>query len=108
MGGDTLERSFGVLKPGGVLVSSVATPDALAAERHGVRAVFFLVQVSSALLNEIATLIDAGQFTTSVGEVLPLADARIAHEMLAGTPHKRGKIVLSMDGNKAGGSPGWP
>jgi hypothetical protein len=31
------------------------------------------------------------------GEVLPLDDARLAHEMLAGTPHKRGKIVLTVD-----------
>ncbi|HVY54737.1 MAG TPA: hypothetical protein VHC46_03180 [Thermodesulfobacteriota bacterium] len=32
---------------------------------------------------------------TNVGEVLPLTDARLAHEMLAGKPHKRGKIVLT-------------
>ncbi|MEP7305797.1 MAG: zinc-binding dehydrogenase [Acidobacteriota bacterium] len=108
VGGDTLDRSFGVLKPGGVLVSSVATPDALAAARYGVRAVFFLVHVSSALLDEIAHLIDAGQLTTSVGDVLPLADAQIAHEMLAGKPHKRGKIVLSMEGVRAGELPGKP
>ena len=37
VGGDTLDRSFRVLRRGGVLVSSVATPDAVAAERHGVR-----------------------------------------------------------------------
>jgi len=97
VGGETLDRSFAVLKPGGVLVSSVAAPDPAAAERHGVRAVFFLVQVSSDLLTQIANLIDAGQLRTTVGDVLPLADARLAHEMLAGTPHKRGKIVLSME-----------
>jgi NADPH:quinone reductase-like Zn-dependent oxidoreductase len=31
-----------------------------------------------------------------VGTVLPLADARTAHEMLAGAPHRRGKIVLQV------------
>jgi NADPH:quinone reductase-like Zn-dependent oxidoreductase len=97
VGGDTLDRSFRVLRRGGVLVSSVATPDAVAAERHGVRAVFFLVDVSSGRLDEITRLIDAGQLRTSVGDVLPLRDARTAHEMLAGKPHKRGKIVLSVD-----------
>jgi hypothetical protein len=30
--------------------------------------------------------------------VLPLEEARRAHEMLAGAPHKRGKIVLTMHG----------
>jgi hypothetical protein len=32
-----------------------------------------------------------------VGEVLPLANVRLAHEMLAGKPHKPGKIVLAVD-----------
>ena len=32
--------------------------------------------------------------TSPVGTVLPLAEVRTAHEMLAGAPHKRGKIVL--------------
>ena len=105
VGGDTLDRSFGVLRPGGVLVSSVATPDAVAAKRHSVRAVFFLVRVSSGLLNEIASLIDAGQLRTSVGDVLPLRDVQIAHEMLAGKPHKRGKIVLSMEDVGPDGAP---
>jgi hypothetical protein len=32
--------------------------------------------------------------------VLPLSAARVAHEMLAGKPHKRGKIVLAIDGSE--------
>jgi NADPH:quinone reductase-like Zn-dependent oxidoreductase len=44
-----------------------------------------------------ARLIDSGQLTTNVGEVLPLSEARLAHEMLAGKPHKPGKIVLAID-----------
>jgi NADPH:quinone reductase-like Zn-dependent oxidoreductase len=105
VGGDTLDRSFAVIKSGGALVSSVATPDPAAAERHGVRGVFFLVHVSSGLLTQIANLIDAGQLRTSVGDVLPLADVQIAHEMLAGKPHKRGKIVLSMEDVRPDGPP---
>jgi len=99
LGGDTQDRSFAVLKPGGVLVSSVAEPDQQAAARRNVRALFFLVDVSSGRLEQLAALIDAGDLTTSVGEVLPLAEARTAHEMLAGKPHKRGKIVLRVDGS---------
>jgi NADPH:quinone reductase-like Zn-dependent oxidoreductase len=99
IGGDTQDRSFSVLKPGGVLVSAVAAPDEQKAARHGVRALFFLVDVSSRRLEHIASLIEAGELTTSVGDVLPLSAARIAHEMLAGKPHKRGKIVLTVDGS---------
>src|SRR4029078_5357128 len=47
IGGDTQDRSFAVLKPGGVLVSAVSAPDQQTAARYGVRALFFLVDVSS-------------------------------------------------------------
>lgn len=97
IGGDTQDRSFAVLKPGGVLVSSVALPDQQTAARRNLKALFFLVDVSSRRLEQLAALIDAGELTTSVGDVLPLAEARTAHEMLAGKPHKRGKIVLRVD-----------
>ena len=100
IGGDTQDRSFAVIKPGGVLVSSVAAPDQQKVARHGVRALFFLVDVSSRRLEHIASLIEAGELTTSVGDVLPLSAARTAHEMLAGKPHKRGKIVLTVDGTR--------
>ena len=100
IGGDTQDRSFAVLKPGGVLVSAVTAPDQEKAARHGVRALFFLVEVSSQRLEQIAALIEAGELTTSVGDVLPLSSARLAHEMLAGKPHKRGKIVLTVDGSQ--------
>jgi hypothetical protein len=33
---------------------------------------------------------------TDVGTVLALEEPRVAHEMLGGAPHKRGKIVLSI------------
>jgi NADPH:quinone reductase-like Zn-dependent oxidoreductase len=98
LGGDTQDRSFGVLKRGGVLVSAVAEPDQQMASRYGVRAMFILVDVSSRRLEQLAALIEAGELITSVGDVLPLAEARSAHDLLAGKPHKRGKIVLRVDG----------
>jgi NADPH:quinone reductase-like Zn-dependent oxidoreductase len=97
IGTDTQDRSFTVLRQGGVLVSAVSQPDQQKAAQRGVRALFFLVEVSSRHLEQLATLIQAGELRTCVGDVLPLADARIAHEMLAGKPHKRGKIVVTVD-----------
>jgi NADPH:quinone reductase-like Zn-dependent oxidoreductase len=97
VGGEVQARSFTVLRPGGVLVSAVSTPDQEAATRHSVRALFFLVNVSTAHLAGIAEMIDAGDLTVHVGAVLPLADARAAHEMLEGSRARpRGKIVLSI------------
>jgi NADPH:quinone reductase-like Zn-dependent oxidoreductase len=95
VGGDIQRRSFGVIKPNGLLVSSVSSPDPALAERFGVRIAFFIVSVPSAQLERIAQLIDAGTLRVDLGIVLSLADARKAHDMLAGTlPHPRGKIVL--------------
>ena len=97
VGGEVQARSFAVLRPGGVLVSAVSMPDQEAATRHGVRALFFLVNVTAAHLARIAEMIDAGDLTVNVGAVLPLADARAAHEMLEGSRSRpRGKIVLNV------------
>ena len=97
VGGEVMDRSYSVLKRGGVLVSAVCQPDPERAAEHGVEAMFILVQVDSASLTQIATLIDDGELATRVGSVLPLAEARAAHEMLEGIrPRARGKIVLEV------------
>jgi NADPH:quinone reductase-like Zn-dependent oxidoreductase len=97
VGGDTQRRSFAVLKPGGILVSVVSPfPDAPPPPK-GIRSVFFLVDVTTERLNALSKLFDSGELSSNVGTVLPLADARRAHELLAGAPHKRGKIVLQMN-----------
>lgn len=98
VGGQTQARSFAVLKPGGAVISAVSQPDQALAERHGVRAAFFLVDVRADVLASLADMIERRELQTSVGTVLPFADARIAHEMLEGTrSHPRGKIVLRIE-----------
>ena len=90
VGGSTFERSVAALKPGGNLVTSVGTQPLPAG------AVFFYAEVTTARLQTLTTLFDAGRITTRVGSVLPLSEARQAQDMLAGTPHKPGKIVLEI------------
>jgi NADPH:quinone reductase-like Zn-dependent oxidoreductase len=95
VGGEVQRRSFAVLRRCGVLVSAVSDPDQALAEQHGVRAAFFLVQVTTERLSSIARLIGDGELTPNVGAVLPLASARVAHEMLEGKcARPRGKIIL--------------
>ena len=97
VGGETQKRSFQVLRRGGKLISSVSRPDQDLAQSHGVEAAFFLVNVTSKHLAEIAGLIDDGKLRTRVGAALPLADAREAHFMLEGLrPQPKGKIVLTV------------
>lgn len=96
VGGTTRERSFHVLKPGGILVSVVSPVSEETAKRYGVKAVFFYVEVTTDRLKHITELFDSGKLAPSVGTVLPLSQARAAHDMLAGASHDRGKIVLKM------------
>jgi NADPH:quinone reductase-like Zn-dependent oxidoreductase len=97
VGGEAQDRSMAVLARGGRLVSAVSEPDQERAARQGVTAKLILVDVRTEALTRIATLLDAQQLTTHIGTVLPLADARVAHEMLEGTrPRRGGKIVLAV------------
>jgi len=97
VGGETQNRSFQVLRRGGKLISAVSRPDQHLAQSHGVEAAFFLVNVTSRSLAEIAGLVDGGKLRTRVGAVLPLADAREAHFMLERVwPQPKGKIVLTV------------
>jgi len=93
VGGETQEHSFKVLKKGGILVSLVQPPSQELATKYGVRALFYGGHASSSGLAEITKLIDDGKVKTVVDTVLPLAEARRAHE-LSETGHARGKIVL--------------
>ena len=98
VGGETQERSFYVLRRGGMLISAVSPPDQEVAMSHGVDATFFLVNVTSRYLTEIGDLIDSGKLRTRVGRVLPLADAREAHVVLEGRrPAPKGKMVLTVE-----------
>ena len=95
VGGETQERSFAVVRPGGALISAVSQPDQQRAATAGVRATFFLVQVTTERLERIGDMLQRGILETAAGAVLPLADVRGAHAMLAGDrPRPRGKIVL--------------
>lgn len=97
VGGETQTRSLQVLRRGGKLISAVSRPDQDLAKRHGVEASFFLVNVTSQDLTEIARFIDGGELRVNVGTVLPLADAREAHLMLERLrPQPKGKIVLAI------------
>ena len=93
IGGDTQERSWQVLKPGGILVSVVSPPPEATAAARGARSAFVFVRPDGQQLSAIAELIDAGQMKPILHTVLPLAEARQAQAISQGG-HARGKIVL--------------
>ena len=95
VGGRSQPLLFELIRPDGVIVSSVSPPDPARATQTQVRADYFITQVNTASLNKITALVEAGTLKTRVGATLPLSEVRIAHEMLDGTrPRPDGKIVL--------------
>jgi NADPH:quinone reductase-like Zn-dependent oxidoreductase len=93
VGKDTLARSYGVVKKGGIVMSLVARPDPAELKKHEIRGAAISVRPDADDLAEIAQLIDAGKIKPIVTQVLPLSEAIAAQEQAA-THHTRGKIVL--------------
>ncbi len=93
VGKETLARSYGVVKKGGIVMSLVARPDPVELKKHGIRGAGISVHPDAEDLAEIAHLIDAGKIKPVVTKVLPLSEG-IAAQQQAATHHTRGKLVL--------------
>ena len=93
VGKETLARSYGVVKKGGIIMSLVARPDPVELEKHGIRGAAISAHPDAADLTEIAHLIDTGKIKPVVTQVLPMSHA-IAVQQQAATHHTRGKVVL--------------
>jgi NADPH:quinone reductase-like Zn-dependent oxidoreductase len=93
VGKETLARSYGVVKKGGIVMSLVARPDPAEIKKRGIRGAGISVHRDAEDLAEIARLIDAGKVKPIVTQVLPLSEA-IAAQRQAATHHTRGKVVL--------------
>jgi len=93
VGGETLERSWGVLKPGGKLVTVATLIEGEIEQR--VRNAFMIVRADGSQLAQLGWMLDAGELRAFVGEVLPLARAREAYAC-ARQDGIRGKIALSV------------
>jgi NADPH:quinone reductase-like Zn-dependent oxidoreductase len=93
--GATQERSWSVLKPGGVLVSALGQPSPQKAAQHKVRAIGFRAQPNAAELAELGRLIDDGKVRVVIAATFPLARVREAEELLE-RGHERGKIVVRL------------
>jgi NADPH:quinone reductase-like Zn-dependent oxidoreductase len=100
VGGETQRELFAYVHKGGNLISSVSAPDAELSQRCGIKAKFILVDVNTEDLAAIAILLDAQPFLLRIAHVLPLKEARQAHEMLEGVrPLPAGKVVLDARGD---------
>jgi NADPH:quinone reductase-like Zn-dependent oxidoreductase len=97
VGADTQERSWAVLKRGGVLVSTVQEPSQEKAGAIGVRATRYTAEPKADQLREIDALIQAGQVRPHVARIFAYGDAKTALRDLE-EGHGAGKRVLDLAG----------
>jgi NADPH:quinone reductase-like Zn-dependent oxidoreductase len=93
--GDTRKRSWGLLKPGGTLVTTLTEPSQEIAQQYGVKAMRYTVEPDGSDLADIAGLVASGQVKVHVARTYPLADASQA---LTSVEHGGtvGKVVLEV------------
>jgi NADPH:quinone reductase-like Zn-dependent oxidoreductase len=95
IGGEVQQRSFSVLKPGGVLIAIAQPPSQEEAAKHQVKAMMFSTEGKSERLRKIAQLADAGEIKPYIGKTYPLADVAKAWRD-ARTGKVEGKLVLEV------------
>ncbi len=94
VGGETLRRSFAILRPGGRLVTLSAPPPEGMAEANAVQATFFIVVPDRAQLTRLAEYVDDDRLHVAIADTFALRDGRTAFES-GRQPHRRpGKTVL--------------
>jgi NADPH:quinone reductase-like Zn-dependent oxidoreductase len=95
VGRDTLKRSYGVVKKGGIIVSIVDEPAQAELDARGIRGVTIRAAPQAQVLEELARLIEAKKITPFVSQRFPLSEFARALDQIA-TRHTRGKIVLQV------------
>jgi len=95
VGGDTLARSYAIVKKGGLVVGLVARLDQAQLDKYGIRGASVEVKPNGDELSEIGRLIDAKKIQVIVSQTFPLAEAAKA-QAETDKGHTRGKIVLKV------------
>jgi NADPH:quinone reductase-like Zn-dependent oxidoreductase len=91
VGGETLDRSWKVLQPGGTVVT-VATSSGQSTDPR-VHDAFMIVRADGSQLEQIARRIDAGELRVYLEQTFTLDEARQAYAR-AGQGGMRGKVAL--------------
>lgn len=121
LGGENLQKSLTVLKPGGIAIGVAGPPDAAfakqlgasmllpyvmsflsrkvrsAANRLGVRYAFFFMRASGAQLREIAALYDRGVLRPVIDTTFPFERTLEALAYVEQGKAKAGKVVVTLD-----------
>ncbi len=94
VGGETLDRSWRLLKPGGRLVTIAAEAETTKDQRA--KEAFLLVVADAGQLNDIARQLDAGSLKTFVRAVVPFDDAPAAYRGKLSSQLGYGKTAIAV------------
>jgi len=94
VGGETLKRSWGLLKPNGRMVTIAAGSEETKDERT--EKAFFIVEPNHQQLMDVARLLDSGELQSFVDATVPMAEASNAYCGRIKERKGRGKVVLSI------------
>lgn len=95
IGGDTQKRSVQVMKPGGILVSTLGIEDEDALKAKNIKGVHYMAQSLPEQLRIIGGLLDDGKFQPIISKKFPLSEVAEAHK-LSEQGHTRGKIAIQI------------
>lgn len=95
IGGETQQRSYGVLRAGGILLATSAPPDETLAKAHNVIATFIFHASDGGRLKQMLQAIDANKVKVLVDRKTTLGALDAAFEHQA-SGRARGKIILNL------------
>ena len=93
--GDVADKSFKVLKEGGILVSMTGQPNPDLAKQYNVSAIAQMTDTNTENLTRLAKLVDEGIIEPQIDKTFPLSAAREAYEYFE-SGHPRGKVVVKI------------
>lgn len=95
VGGETADRSFKILKKGGIIVSMVGRPSEELGKKYGVSAIGQNTEGNRERLNRLAKLVEGGKIKPQIDKVFPIDEIKEAFLHLE-KGHPRGKVVLKI------------
>ncbi|HVC36167.1 MAG TPA: NADP-dependent oxidoreductase [Candidatus Dormibacteraeota bacterium] len=101
VGGQSYQKSYQTLRPGGLIVSMVEQPNQQLMDQYKVTAINQFTQVNTRRLNKVAKLVENAVLRVHIDKVFSLEQAGIALGYLQ-TGHPHGKVVLKVKNPQAG------
>lgn len=95
VGGETTDKSFKVLKKGGIIVSMLGAPSSELAQKYEVTAIGQNTDGNRERLTRLSEFVEGGKIKPQVDKVFSLDEAKEAFTHLE-TGHPRGKVVLKV------------